>query len=157
MTLPNFVVIGAMKAGTVSLGHYLDDHPAPVRVSPRPRDTRSLGMVSFSVGLTPAPRDLPATGSGVERSRAVLPVVVGDVNRDSWGDDLVDAVEHVAGQLDPVGGEIAVEMVHRARSDDRRGYCGMPDDEGGRHLDERDPSFVGERPECVGGLEFEIG
>jgi Sulfotransferase domain len=27
MTLPNFVVIGAMKAGTVSLGHYLDDHP----------------------------------------------------------------------------------------------------------------------------------
>src|SRR5580692_3311511 len=127
MTLPNFVVIGAMKAGTVSLGHYLDDHPAPVRVSPRPRDTRSLGMVSFSVGLTPAPRDLPATGSGVERSRAVLPVVVG---------------------------EIAVEMVHRARSDDRRGYCGMPDDEGGRHLDERDPSFVGECAKCVGGLKF---
>ncbi len=27
MTLPNFVVIGAMKAGTVSLGHYLDEHP----------------------------------------------------------------------------------------------------------------------------------
>jgi hypothetical protein len=27
MTLPNFVVIGAMKAGTVSLGRYLDEHP----------------------------------------------------------------------------------------------------------------------------------
>lgn len=27
MTVPNFVVIGAMKAGTVSLCHYLDDHP----------------------------------------------------------------------------------------------------------------------------------
>ena len=27
MTLPTFVVIGAMKAGTVTLGHYLDDHP----------------------------------------------------------------------------------------------------------------------------------
>jgi Sulfotransferase domain len=27
MTLPNFVVIGAMKAGTVSLRNYLDDHP----------------------------------------------------------------------------------------------------------------------------------
>jgi Sulfotransferase family len=27
MTLPTFVVIGAMKAGTVSLGHYLDEHP----------------------------------------------------------------------------------------------------------------------------------
>ena len=27
MTLPNFVVIGAMKAGTVSLRHYLDEHP----------------------------------------------------------------------------------------------------------------------------------
>jgi hypothetical protein len=28
MTLPTFVVIGAMKAGTVSLSHYLDDHPS---------------------------------------------------------------------------------------------------------------------------------
>ena len=27
MTLPNFVVIGAMKAGTASLRHYLDEHP----------------------------------------------------------------------------------------------------------------------------------
>jgi hypothetical protein len=27
MTLPTFVVIGAMKAGTVSLRHHLDDHP----------------------------------------------------------------------------------------------------------------------------------
>jgi hypothetical protein len=27
MTLPTFVVIGAMKAGTVSLRHCLDDHP----------------------------------------------------------------------------------------------------------------------------------
>jgi Sulfotransferase family len=27
MTLPTFVVIGAMKAGTVSLSRYLDDHP----------------------------------------------------------------------------------------------------------------------------------
>jgi hypothetical protein len=28
MTLPTFAVIGAMKAGTVSLCHYLDDHPS---------------------------------------------------------------------------------------------------------------------------------
>jgi len=27
MTLPTFVVIGAMKSGTVSLSHYLDEHP----------------------------------------------------------------------------------------------------------------------------------
>jgi hypothetical protein len=27
MTLPTFVVVGAMKAGTVSLRHYLDEHP----------------------------------------------------------------------------------------------------------------------------------
>jgi hypothetical protein len=27
MTLPTFVVIGAMKAGTVSLRHFLDEHP----------------------------------------------------------------------------------------------------------------------------------
>jgi hypothetical protein len=31
MTLPTFVVIGAMKAGTVSLCHYLDDHPGVFR------------------------------------------------------------------------------------------------------------------------------
>jgi hypothetical protein len=37
---------------------------------------------------------LAAAGSAVERSRIVLPVVVGDVDRDSWGDDLVDAVEY---------------------------------------------------------------
>jgi hypothetical protein len=28
MTAPTFVVIGAMMAGTVSLCHYLDEHPA---------------------------------------------------------------------------------------------------------------------------------
>jgi len=27
LALPTFVVIGAMKAGTVSLRHYLDEHP----------------------------------------------------------------------------------------------------------------------------------
>jgi hypothetical protein len=30
MTLPTFVVIGAMKAGTVSLRRYLDEHPEVV-------------------------------------------------------------------------------------------------------------------------------
>ena len=37
MTLPTFVVIGAMKAGTVSLCHYLDDHPGVFLGARRPR------------------------------------------------------------------------------------------------------------------------
>jgi len=51
---------------------------------------------------------LPAAECRTERRRADVPHVVGDVDRDSGGNDLVDAIKHVGGQLDPVGGEIAV-------------------------------------------------
>jgi hypothetical protein len=51
---------------------------------------------------------LPAAEDSVQRRRADVPHVVGDVDRDSGGNDLVDAIEHVGGQLDPVGGEVAV-------------------------------------------------
>ena len=40
---------------------------------------------------------LPAAGRGVQRPGAELPVVVGDVDGRCRGNDLVDAVEHVAG------------------------------------------------------------
>ncbi len=43
----------------------------------------------------PAGVCLSATGCGNERRRAYVPHVVGDVDRSRWGDDLVDAVEHV--------------------------------------------------------------
>jgi hypothetical protein len=51
---------------------------------------------------------LPAAVGSVQRRRADVPHVVGDVDRDSGGNDLVDAVKHVSGQLDPVRGEVAV-------------------------------------------------
>lgn len=58
MTLPTFVVIGAMKAGTVSLRHYLDEHPDVFLGrggkfgEPNFLGTQSLEMVNFSVCLT---------------------------------------------------------------------------------------------------------
>ena len=55
-------------------------------------------------GVTP----LAPAECDVQRRRAEVPHVVGDVDRDSGGNDLVDAVKHVGGQLDPVGGEVAV-------------------------------------------------
>jgi hypothetical protein len=71
VTTPTFVLIGAMKAGTVSLSHYLDKHPdvflgrggtfgeptrrppctgpQPLRVSLGPPHTQWLGLVGVSV------------------------------------------------------------------------------------------------------------
>ena len=97
---------------------------------------------------------LPAAECGVQRRRAELPHVVGDVDRDPGGNDLVDAVEHVAGQVDPVGGEVAVQVLHGARTDDRGGDRRVAGGERDRHLDERQPGLVGERAERVGGVEL---
>jgi hypothetical protein len=37
------------------------------------------------------------------------------------GDDLVDVVEQVVGERDVGGGELALELLHRAGADDRCG------------------------------------
>ena len=41
------------------------------------------------------------------------------------GDDLVDAVEHVGAQRALERRELALELLHRARADDRRGDGGV--------------------------------
>jgi len=84
---------------------------------------------------------------GTERRRADVPHVVGDVDRDFGGNDLVDAVQHVVRQVDPGGLEVGVQVFHGARADDR----GMAGDEGDCHLDEGHPGLVGERAEGIGG------
>jgi hypothetical protein len=52
--------------------------------------------------------NLAAAECRIERRRADVPHVVGDVDRESGGNDLVDAIKHVGGQLDPIGGKVAV-------------------------------------------------
>src|SRR5271169_1794684 len=54
----------------------------------------------------------------------------------------------------PVGGEVAVQVLHGARTDDRGGDRGVAGRERDRHLDERQPGLVGERAEGVGGVEL---
>jgi hypothetical protein len=80
---------------------------------------------------------LPATARGVQRRRTDIPHVVGNVDRDPRWDDLVDVVHYVARQSDPVGGEVAFQVLHGPRTDNGDGDCGMTDgkcDRRGLHL-----------------------
>ena len=57
---------------------------------------------------------LPAAECGAQRGGAEVPHLIGDVGRDSRWNDLVDAIKQIAGQVDPVGGEVGVQMPHGA-------------------------------------------
>ncbi len=70
------------------------------------------------------------------------------------GNDLVDAVKQIAGQVDPVGSEVAVQVFHGARTDDRGGDRRVAGGERDGHLDEGDPGLVGESAEGIGGVEL---
>ena len=54
---------------------------------------------------------------------------VGGVEVDAGLDDLVDAVEDGGVERDVGGGQLAVELLHRPRADDRRGHRRVVDDE----------------------------
>jgi len=55
----------------------------------------------------------------LERGRGPLPHVVGDVDGVGRRHDLVDAVEDVVGEVDAVGGEVALEVLHRGAAGPR--------------------------------------
>ena len=81
------------------------------RAAARPMRPRSRGSRRTSV---PPPR--PA------RQRRVLPARVGRVEVRARRDDLVDAVEHVVGRASTSAAPSwRLELLHRARADDRRG------------------------------------
>ena len=50
--------------------------------------------------------------------------------------------------------ELGLELLHRARPDDRRRDRRVVDHEGERQVDQRDAELVGQLPERVGGLEL---
>jgi hypothetical protein len=66
--------------------------------------------------------------------RRVDPGVVGWVDGRARRDDLVDAVEEHVVQNDVGGGELAFEVLRRARADDRRGDSGVVEYERDRSL-----------------------
>jgi hypothetical protein len=69
----------------------------------------------------------------VQRRRTDVPHVVDHTDRDSRWDDLVDPVEDVDGQFDPVRGEVALEVFHGPRTDDGGGDGGVSNGKGHRH------------------------
>src|SRR5271154_3565853 len=97
---------------------------------------------------------LPATIGSVQCRRTDIPHVVVHVDRDPRWDNLVDAVEHVVWEFDPVRGEVALQVLDGARPDDGGGDCGMADSKCDGDLHERQAGIVGECTERIGGVEL---
>ena len=69
MTMPNFFIVGAQKAGTTSLYHYLDQHPQ-IYMSPRKEPHFFEGM--HSEFRRPGRRNAPVSGVAGERVVACI-------------------------------------------------------------------------------------
>ena len=67
--------------------------------------------------------------------------------------DCVDRIEEVGAELHVGRTELGRELLHRARSDDRRGDRGVLEHPCDREVDERDACVVGERAERVSTLQ----
>src|SRR3954447_12719179 len=96
----------------------------------------------------------PPAGGG--REVGVLPAAVGRVDVRAGRDDLVDAVQDRRVELDVGGAELRLEVIHRARPDDRRRHRRVVDHEGEREVDERQPRRLGELRELLGRLELAL-
>src|ERR1039458_10171433 len=122
--------------------------PAPpsVRVSPASPPDRHR--------RPPTATPSPSARRGLQRR--VLPAAVGRVHVRARWDDLIDAVEHVRGQLDLARAELGLQLLHRARPDDRRGHRRVADHERDREVDERDTGLLGELGQRVGRVELAL-
>ena len=85
-------------------------------------------------------RDLPPSRVGLQ-SR-VSPSAVRRIHVRAGRDDLVDSVEQPCVQNGVGGPELALELIHRARPNDRRGYRRMIDHERNGHLDKRQAGLL---------------
>ena len=59
-------------------------------------------------------------------------------------------------ERDVGGGQLAVELLHGARADDRRGDRRVVDDEGDGQLDQREAGVVGDLGELLDGFELAL-
>ena len=97
----------------------------------------SMLVVAICMGVS-----LPAAAGRVQG--LLGPAVIGDVDRGAGSDDLVDAVQHVVGELDVGGGELGFKVVHGARADDRGGDGRVAEHERQRKLNQGDAGVFGE-------------
>ena len=81
---------------------------------------------------------------------------VGGVEVDTRANDLVDAVEDRGVERDVGGGQLAVELLHGPRADDRRRHGRVVRDEGDRQLDQRDARVVGDLGELLDRFELAL-
>src|SRR3954452_20889712 len=88
------------------------------------------------------------------RQGRALPPRVGRVDVGAGRDELVDAVEQRGVDDDVCGGELALEMLHRARTDDRGRHGGMVEHERDGELDQRHAACLGELRELVDDVEL---
>ena len=114
----------------------------------RPEVDETLDLPLLSIVHLPASRRRP--------QRRVVEGVVDRVDGRARRDDLVDPVEHRLVEDDVGGGELALELLHRARPDDRGGDRGVVEHEGDGELDEGDAGLVGELRELLDGVELAL-
>ena len=86
----------------------------------------------------------------------VLEGVVSRVDGRAGWDDVVDAVQHGLVQDDVGRRQLALELLHGPRPDDRRGHGGVVEDERNRQLDEGDPRLLGEAGELLHGIQLAL-
>src|SRR2546423_399433 len=109
------------------------------------RRTASSTAVRTSLRTPPTtPGAACWSSSGASPERRRRPARVRRVEVRPGRDDLVDAVEELVVERDVERGELALELLHRARSDDRGGHGGVPDHERDRELDQGSPGGVGQ-------------
>ena len=103
----------------------------------------------------PAPRS-PAGRLAAEARLPEGGGLVGHVEAADIGagrDDLVDPVEYLVGERDVHTGEQVVELLHRARPDDRAGDARVGDCERHREVRHRQARLLGERDDLLDGVE----
>jgi len=70
--------------------------------------------------------------------------------------DLVDAVQHVAGQSDFGRAELGLQVLHGPGSDNRRGDGRVLEHEGDGELDQRDAGLLGEGRQLIDRFELAL-
>jgi hypothetical protein len=81
---------------------------------------------------------------------------ISGVEDDARLDDLVDPVERRGVEDDVSGRQLAVELLHRPGTDDRRGDAWVVGDEGDRQLDERQAGVVGDLGKLLDRFELAL-